>query len=246
MIKLEPHGKTAVVRLDNKTANAVNLNLLEELAETLETVKNQYHAMVLAGNPRFFSMGFDLPELILLDRNGFSEFFQKFNETVISILTLPVPTVAALGGHTIAGGAILALACDFRVGKEGKPLIGLNEIKLGLPVPFIADLMLRQVTGDRTATRMIFQGEFVSMAEAAGSGLVDRVAENKGVEAGALEMAADLACLSGPAMEACKAIRTRDITRAYDAYGTLENERLIDCWQNPKTRELLKEAAEKF
>lgn len=246
MIKLEPNGEIAVVRLDNKTANAVNLDLVEQLSETLEVVKQKYRAMVLAGNSRFFSMGFDLPDLISLDRNGFSHFFRRFNETVISILTLPVPTVAALGGHTIAGGAILSLACDFRIGKEGRTLIGLNEIKLGLPVPFIADLMLRQITGDRTATRMIFQGEFVPVSQALQSGLVDRVAEKERVEAEALEIAADLAGNAGPAIQACKEVRTRDITQTYDAYGARENERLIDCWQSPKTRELLKEAARKF
>lgn len=154
--------------------------------------------------------------------------------------------MAALGGHTIAGGAILSLACDFRIGKEGRTLIGLNEIKLGLPVPFIADLMLRQITGDRTATRMIFQGEFVPVSQALQSGLVDRVAEKERVEAEALEIAADLAGNAGPAIQACKEVRTRDITQTYDAYGARENERLIDCWQSPKTRELLKEAARKF
>lgn len=77
MIKLEPNGEIAVVRLDNKTSNAVNLDLVEQLSETLEVVKQKYRAMVLAGNSRFFSMGFDLPDLISLDRKRVFPLFPK-------------------------------------------------------------------------------------------------------------------------------------------------------------------------
>ena len=113
--------------------------------------------MVLAGGTKFFSIGLNLPELIGLNRKEMAEFWERFTQTVFGLYTLPMPTVCAVCGHAVAGGNILALTCDYRIGSTENRKIGLNEILLGLPVPYLADLMLRQVSGDRAATERLYR-----------------------------------------------------------------------------------------
>ena len=77
-----------------------------------------------------------------------TEFFHKFNHVVLNILTLPLPTAAAVKAHAVAGGAIMMLTCDYGFAAAGRVLIGLNGIKLGVPIPYLPDLILRQIAGD--------------------------------------------------------------------------------------------------
>ncbi|MFH2057592.1 MAG: enoyl-CoA hydratase-related protein [Pseudomonadota bacterium] len=71
------------------------------------------------------------------------DFFQRFNQLTLDLYTLPLPTACAISGHAIGGRNILALTGDYRFMAEGKKRIGLNEIQLGVPVPYLADLILR-------------------------------------------------------------------------------------------------------
>ena len=122
--------------------------------------------MVLAGGEKFFSIGFDIPTLLELDRPSMTEFFHKFNQVVFNILTLPLPTAAAVKAHAVAGGAIMMLTCDYRFAATGRVLIGLNGIKLGVPIPYLPDMILRQIAGDQVASDMLYLGEFVKSSDA--------------------------------------------------------------------------------
>lgn len=77
----------------------------------------------------------------------------------LALYTLPKPVVAAITGHAIAGGCILALCCDYRFISEGRKLMGLNEVKLGVPVPYLADRVLHALVGTRYAREIIESGE---------------------------------------------------------------------------------------
>jgi enoyl-CoA hydratase/carnithine racemase len=75
----------------------------------------------------------------------------------LEMLTISKPLVAGIAGHAIAGGCILSLCCDYRFISEGRKLIGLNEIKLGVPVPYVADCILRKLIGHRLARDVPFR-----------------------------------------------------------------------------------------
>jgi enoyl-CoA hydratase/carnithine racemase len=92
----------------------VSPDLIDELSETLNTVKSEFQGMILAGEKKFFCIGFDLPKLIDLNRAGMSEFFYKVNQTIFGLFTLPIPTACAIRAHAIGAGKTLALACDYR------------------------------------------------------------------------------------------------------------------------------------
>jgi len=245
-VKTEEHDNVAVLRLDNKVTNAINTTLVEDLSATIKQIKGEYRGMILAGGTRFFSMGFDLPELLKLDRSGVTEFFYSFNQVVLDIFTLPIPTACAITGHAIAGGTILASSCDYRFLASGRKLIGLNEIKLGVPVPYLTDMMLRQIVGDRAATEMIYLGEFIEPDKARSIKLADEVLPQDKVENRALEKITELASLPGKAFAAIKANRVEAIRLAYEKNYKVKNETFLDCWFSQPVQELLSKAAEKF
>ncbi|MEE8391251.1 MAG: enoyl-CoA hydratase/isomerase family protein [Anaerolineae bacterium] len=133
----EYRDRVAIVKLNRPVTNALNLQLVDELTETLQNVRHDanVHSLVLgSSNEKFFSIGFDIPQLFELDRESFTKFYQAFNRVCLDLYTLPKPTVAAIPGHAIAGGCILALCCDYRLIAQGRKLMGLNEIKLGVPI----------------------------------------------------------------------------------------------------------------
>jgi len=245
-VKIEEHDDVALLRLDNKGSNAISTTMVENLSDAVNRIKTEFRGLVLAGGEKFFSIGFNLPELLKLDRSGVTEFFYSFNQVVLDIYTLPIPTACAITGHAIAGGTILASSCDYRFLASGRKLMGLNEIKLGVPVPYLSDLMLRQNVGDRAATEMIYQGEFIEPDKAGKIGLVDQVLSQDKVENRALKKIAQLSAFPGKAFAAIKANRVEAIRLTYEKNYKAKNEIFLDCWFSKPVQELLTKAADKF
>lgn len=245
-VDIEAKDKIAVVRLNNGVTNPINTTLARELSKTVEKVRADFKGMVLAGGEKFFSMGFHLPELLKLDRGEMTHFFHHFDQALLDIYTLPLPTVCAIVGHAVAGGHILIQTCDYRLAAEGKTRIGLNEIKLGLPVPYLADLMLRQLTSDRVATDLLYNGQLVPAAQLIGTGLVDDVFPRETVEDRAIEKALSLTQHPSEGFAAIKQNRTEAVVRKYQAFGGPKQEQFLNCWFSEETKALLAETAKKF
>jgi enoyl-CoA hydratase/carnithine racemase len=244
-VKVESHENVTVLRLDNGVTNAIGPLMLDALCAAIDAIDDRTGAIVLAGNPKFFSMGFDLPHLLTLNRARMSDFFFRFNDVVCTLFTLPLPTVCAMAGHAVAGGNILALTCDYRLGVAGKK-IGLNEIQLGVPVPYLAGLMLGQLAGDRVAKKMLYEGYFLETDEARQVGLIDAVYPLESVEAQAVAKATELAALSPAAFAAMKAVRVETLQQQYKSNGWQKNEQFLDCWFSKQAQALLNEASRKF
>lgn len=245
-VKIEEHDNVAILRLKDKVTSAISTTLVENLSARIKQIRGEYRGMILAGGTKFFSNGFNLPELLKLDRSGMTEFFYSFNKVVLDILTLPIPTACAITGHAIAGGTILASSCDYRFLACGRKLMGLNEIKLGVPVPYLSDLMLRQIIGDRAATEMVYKGEFIEPEKALSIGLADEVLSQDKVESRAIEKITELAALPGQAFAAIKTNRVEAIRLAYEKNHKVKNEIFLDCWFSQPVQELLSKAADKF
>jgi len=178
--------------------NSLTPELVAELAWALTFIRDRFKGLVLAGGEKFFSMGFDIPSLLKVSQKEMSRFYSDINQLWLDLYTLPLPA-AAVQAHAIADCTILAMMRDWRVAAKGRSLFGLNEIKLGVPVPYLSDLVLRQITGDRAADRIVFEEEFLDSARALEIGLVDRVAEKQEVEEAAIQKAARLVALCASA-----------------------------------------------
>jgi enoyl-CoA hydratase/carnithine racemase len=246
LVLMEPHGNVALLRLNNGVTNAINPDLISELADHLEKARRDYRGLVLAGGDKFFSIGFDLPVLLGLERVAMTDFFNGFNKLAFDLFTLDQPTAAAMVGHTIAGGNILALTTDYRFAAQGKKQIGLNEIKLGIPVPCLADLILRQLVGDRVATEMIFSGEFKTMSEAQETGLVDDTFLAEALEEQAILKISELSAYDPNAFGCVKANRVEQVRTKYQQVYEARNQMFIDSWFNEAVQEKLERAAKQF
>ncbi len=248
-VQLEQQQGVALLRLNRGVINALNLQVLRELSELLRGVKDdlKVRGLVLASaNDKFFSIGFDLPELYNLSAEEFRLFFRTYNLLCLDLYTFPKPTVSALTGHATAGGCILALCTDYRLVAEGRRLIGVNEIRLGVPITYLADCILRQLLGDRQARDMIYSGKLLSAEEALRVGLVDQVLPARKVVYEALKKARDLGEMPRDAFAACKRLRVQAIEAQVLSYMEKEEELFIKYWYSSEARQGLKEAIDKF
>lgn len=246
LVRFESHGDIGLLRLNNGVTNAINPQLINELAEAVEKAGSDYRGLVLAGGDKFFSIGFDLPTLLDIDRVAMTNFFNCFNKICYDLYSLDIPTACALAGHTIAGGGILAMAADFRYAAQGRKQVGLNEIKLGLPVPYLADLIMRQLVGDRVATKMIFSGEFITLDQAYEKGLVDEMFAPEALEEQAIARISEMAAFDPKAFSAAKANRVEMVQLNYGKNYQARNQVFLDAWFDATVQEKLRQAAESF
>ncbi|MFH1984566.1 MAG: enoyl-CoA hydratase/isomerase family protein [Pseudomonadota bacterium] len=244
-ISIETQDNIVTIRLTNGVTNAISPEMVSELDAALTETAIAAHGVVIAGGEKFFSMGFDLPRLIDMDRTGIGAFFTAFNDMLLRLFTLPVPTACAMTGHAVAGGYIIALGADVRIAAP-KVKLGLNEIKLGLPVPYLADMILRLAAPDRVATEVLYLGNFMAAAEAAPLGLVDAVVSKETVETEAMNRISALTANSGPAFATMKAARNETVCRRYAQNGKAMADRWLDCWFSAPAQSLMRAAAEKF
>ena len=245
-INVEMCDGIAVLELNNGATNAISPGLAADLAQALKDAELSARGGVLCGNEKFFSMGFNLPELISLDRGRVREFLFGFNAAIHDFYVIPLPTAVAIEGHAIAGGTILGLAADFRIVAAGKKLLGLNEIKLGLPVPYLALMMLSQKVSHPTVLEILYHGEFVKAEKAFDMGLVDELVAPGRARERAVDHIKTIAGYPKGAFALMKETQVESIKAQYAENHVEQHERFLDCWFEEETQVLLKEAASKF
>jgi enoyl-CoA hydratase/carnithine racemase len=249
MIHIEYQDEVAVLKLSRGVTNAIDLQLLTEFAETMQRVKHDahMHSLVLgSANDKFFSIGFDIPQLFELAKNDFRIFYETFNRVCMDLFTLPKPTIAAITGHAIAGGCILALCCDYRFIAEGRKLMGLNEIKLGVPVPYPGDCVLRHIVGVPNAREMMYTGEFYQPEKLLQMSLVDQVLPLEQVLPKSVEKASLLGALPQESFAMIKRNRVEAVEARVLARLEEKEQFFIERWYSDEARQRLREAMEKF
>ena len=249
MIDVSYTGAVALVELNRDVTNALSPELVRELADALDAVRDapEVRALVLSSaNDKFFSIGWDLPRLYDLAEESFREFYGLFNSTCLALYTLPKPAIACLRGHAVAGGCILALCCDYRVIADGHKLMGLNEIKLGVPVPYAADCILQSVVGSREARDIVESGEFYEAEVSSAKGLVDEVVSRDEVVPRAMERARVLGAMPPEAYAAIKANRVEAVEARITAGREKKQREFLEMWYTEEARKRLREAMEKF
>ena len=248
LIHVERDDKVAILKLNRGIINALNLRLVNQLAENLQKLRDNsdVHGLVLgSSNEKFFSIGFDIPELFELTRKNFRVFYQAFNRVCMDLYMLPKPTIAAMTGNAIAGGCILALCCDYRFIAEGRKLMGLNEVKLGVPVPYPGDCVLRRLVGTRNAREIMGCGEFYHPEESLQLGMVDQVLLLEQVLPRSIEKAKLLGALPQKAFGMIKRNRVEVVNAQVQKHLSQKEQIFIDCWYSDEARELLNEAINK-
>ncbi len=241
MLNCIEHGEIIELRLARPPVNAMNQAMLDALLEShASAVEQGARAVVLSGCPGMFSGGLDVPELLTADREAMASFWETFFRLMHSVAASPVPVLAAITGHSPAGGAVLAMHCDYRVATRGEFRIGLNEVQVGLPVPRNIIYVLENVVGARQAARLTTFGKLISPEQALAIGLADALAEDpEAAVEKCLAEAADLLKLPPVAMNATRLAAKSDLL---DRLGTADDARIAtDYWFSDETQLKMKE-----
>ncbi len=201
----EGNPPVALIRLDDGKANALSPAMLDALAAALAEVdQSDARALVLIGRPGFFSGGLDLKILPKLTTDEKRAVLARLGEVLLRVFTFRVPTVAALSGHAIAGGALLALSADVRLGADLPARFGVTEVALGLPVPSFGLLLARAALAPACVVEVALHARVLTLAEAQGRGVLAELHPADTLLDAALARAGDLARLHGPAYAATK------------------------------------------
>ncbi len=237
MLDHHRHGRILETRLARPPVNALDPALLDALARAFEPeALHDVDGVILSGGPKVFSGGLDVPHLLGLDRAGLTAAWSAFFDAARAIAASPVPVVAAIGGHSPAGGCVLALCCDHRIMARGPFKIGLNETQVGLVVPDAIQALMRRVVGPHRAERLMVAGAMVESAEAHAIGLVDELVDAEHVVARAVHWFEPLASLPREPMLATRAIARADVQAALAAFGPADLERFVGLWYSPSTQ----------
>lgn len=204
LVSVETRDPVVVLTLDRPKANAFSPELVAELSAAFSSNAKARGIVLTSALPGMFSGGWDLPLLIDRDRKALEEFVGAYCDLVRQIFVFGAPVVAALPGHAIAGGLILAMAADERIAAQGKGKFGLSEVILGVSVPQCLMEPFRHVLGARHMERLAATGENADLERALAIGLVDRAVPAETLLDSAVERARFLAGLSGPAYAAIK------------------------------------------
>ena len=217
-VSVEDRGGVAVVALDHPPANAITVEVLAELISALESVAAERpKALIMAGRPGFFSAGVDLKAVPGYGPEEQRQMVDGINRMVLSTYPMPFPVVAAVTGHAIAGGLVLAVCSDIRVASlEGR--YGLTEIKVGVPYPQAAIGVVLAELAPHAARKLVLGNELIGAEEAARLGLFDEVLPPEKVLPRAHEIAAELAAMPGEVYARTKRdLRDRTTTALRDA-----------------------------
>ena len=249
LIQTDIQNNIAIFSLNRGVINALNANMIHRINDELDKVEkmqNVHGVILTSSNSKFYSIGLDLPELFPLTDEEFTKFFQDFSQLCVKILSFPKPVIASINGHAIAGGCILALACDYRLVKEGNVKMGLNEIKLGVPVPYIAECILKDLIGIYQTRYVSETGEFFSPEKLLAIGLIDEIVPEDTLQDHAIVKINKIANHSLKAYSKIKEIRNEQILERFEKNNQRTTEEFVKLWYSPIARERLKEAMTKF
>jgi enoyl-CoA hydratase len=185
----------AVITMDDGKANALSHDMLDALDGALDRAEKEAKAIVIAGREGKFCAGFDL-KTMMAGPESVAGLLTKGGAFLMRLYAFPLPVVAACTGHALAGGALLLLCCDLRIGGEGAFKLGLNEVQIGLPLPLLGRELARDRLSKRHLTQATVMARIYAPAEACDAGYLDSVAALDELAAKAQREAKRLAGLS--------------------------------------------------
>jgi len=196
-VEVEVDDGVAVWQLNRPPVNAVNNEVLREAEETLSRIEedDSVRAVVITGTGQCFSAGLDLKEVPHYDRAQQRELIESVNRVIPGIYAFPKPVVAAVNGHAIAGGFVLGVSCDYRVGPRGDFQFGLSEVRMGTPFPIAAIEIPRAELTPRAARMVVLTGRLFDPEEASALGFLDEVVAPERVLPRAMDVARRMAAL---------------------------------------------------
>jgi 3,2-trans-enoyl-CoA isomerase len=175
--QIDTNDGLAVIRLDRGRSNAINHEMVQELISCIHDLEadDEVGGLILTGKEGFFSSGINLIEAYDYNEEQSRAFWTDFMHMQTILASFKKPMVAAISGHSPAGGCVMAICCDYRIMAEGRYIIGLNEIPVGIIVPDSVFNTYAFWLGKRLAYQYLMEGKLLKVDEALAVGLIDEV-----------------------------------------------------------------------
>ncbi|MCC6668742.1 MAG: crotonase/enoyl-CoA hydratase family protein [Polyangiaceae bacterium] len=209
---LELSDEVAIVRMDDGKANALGPAMLDALDAAFDRAEREAKAVVLAGRPGRFCAGFDLKHMMAGPESA-RALVTRGADVLLRMYAHPQPVVVACTGHALAGGALVVLCGDVRLGTAGEFKLGLNEVAIGLPLPILAIELARDRLDPRHLTEATLLARQFDPEAARDAGYLDHVVPADQLLPRALEEARRLAGLGSVPFAASKRALRRDTIR---------------------------------
>lgn len=240
MIQRDDRDGVRILRLAHGKVSAMDIELGEALTrEIADAASAPIYAVIVTGTGSSFSAGVDLFRVI----NDGPEYGRRFLPVLDSFLraalTLPKPVVAAINGHAIAGGCILAACCDHRIMVEGTGRIGVPELAVGVPFPALPLQIMAARLSDSALRDLVLTGRTVLVDEAKTLGLIDEKCPSGMLFDRAMETAQRLASIPAGAFALTKEAFYSPILQRTAQLADL-NARVVEAWMQPHTYDTIR------
>lgn len=236
MLEVEKRSSVTVVRLVHGKVNALDLELLQEISAVMRDL-DPNEAVVITGSGAVFSAGVDLRRIVAGGRPYVREFIPALSAAFLAVFDHPGPMVAAIDGHAIAGGCVIAAACDVRIMSGGR--IGLAELSVGVPFPPVAMEILRHALGPAVGHLVLTAG-LLDATQAQSIGLVHQVTGADVLLDSAVDRAQRMAQVPPEVFEFSKR-QLQQPARARLAGQEGDDEVVLAMWSSDRTREAIAE-----
>jgi enoyl-CoA hydratase len=242
MIAVTERDGIAIVTLAHGRANALDTEFCAALTKAFVKLKSaKTRAVVLTGQDRMFSAGVNL----IHARDGGPRYIRKFlpvlNKMFDTVFYFPKPVVAAINGHAIAGGCVLACCADTRIMARDAGRMGITELLVGLPFPALAFEVMRFVAMPPDLPALLYTGETFAPPDAMDRGLIDEIVEPSALLDRAVEAAQKLAGLSPQAFELTKQQLRLDVADRMKKHGRRIDAAATKIWASPKATETIRD-----
>jgi enoyl-CoA hydratase len=240
-------GGICLLTLDKPPANAIDERLLADLDDALDRAGSDdaVRAVVLSGAGAFFSGGFDFAAPRRDDADAV-ELYRHYRDVHVRLLALPKPTLAMVNGHAIAGGLVIALACDYRLGVEGDYRVGLNEVAVGAAFPRAAFEIVRLRLPHARASDLILGAAMYPAIQAGRLGVIDDICPATTFAETAFARAARLAGFPREAYAHAKAALIAEAVARIAAETEEEALQTMAVWLAPESRNARAKQREKL
>jgi enoyl-CoA hydratase/carnithine racemase len=246
-VTLEIDGALATMRMDRRHGNAIDPGLAVDLSRACREAERDpaVRGVLLTGAGKLFCPGLDLQDLIELDRPAMEDFVRRFTGSVLALYSFPKPLVARMHGHAVAGGCVLALTADWRVLRDGA-MVGLNEVRVGVPLPFGVAMILRESTPSPKVEEVALFGRNYRGQEAVAAGLAHETHPAEGFDEHCRARLEELASKDPRAFYISKRYLRMPVVERIAAHEERLMRDFVDSWFSPATRESIRGIVEEL
>lgn len=238
MLEVDESGDVITVAFAHGKVNALDVELLQEIAQQFRSRAGDQRAIVLTGRGSVFSAGVDLRRIVDGGPEYVDEFLPALSEAFLAVFEHPQPVVAAVNGHALAGGTVFAAACDLRLASAGSATLGVTELKVGVAFPTAALEIMRHAVGDANASRLILTGDRIDVDEAYRLGLIHEIVDGD-VLAAATDRAAELGRMRPKAYTISKVQLRRDALQRISQHRDDDAVEVNAVWAAPDTHDAI-------